>query len=62
MEPHEWKSIEPHVTGIRAIHSPRTGIVDWGVVASHYSGESLATVEHIHLNGTPALCVVSTRE
>ena len=38
MEPHEWRDIEPHVTGVRAIHSPRTGIVDWGLVASHYAG------------------------
>jgi 2-hydroxyglutarate dehydrogenase len=33
MEPSEFKQIEPHLNGIRAIHSPHTGIVDWGLFA-----------------------------
>lgn len=32
----EIKSIEPNCSGIRAIHSPNTGIVDWGYVARHF--------------------------
>ncbi|KAL1139618.1 hypothetical protein AAG570_006600, partial [Ranatra chinensis] len=30
------KEIEPYCTGVRAIHSPHTGIVDWGSVTKHY--------------------------
>jgi len=28
---------EPYCRGVRAIFSPVTGIVDWGVVAGHYA-------------------------
>ncbi|XP_003243484.1 L-2-hydroxyglutarate dehydrogenase, mitochondrial [Acyrthosiphon pisum] len=31
------KTIEPYCNGVRAIHSPHTGIVDWGVVTQHYA-------------------------
>ncbi|KAK6183693.1 hypothetical protein SNE40_011123 [Patella caerulea] len=37
--PDEIKNIEPNCVGLKAIHSPHTGIVDWGVVTKHY-GES----------------------
>jgi len=33
------KEREPHVAGIRAIFSPVTGIVDYGVVARHYADD-----------------------
>lgn len=32
----EIKKIEPNCVGIRAIHSPHTGIIDWGFVARHF--------------------------
>jgi len=32
----EIKSIEPNCTGLKAIHSPHTGIVDWAFVARHF--------------------------
>ena len=32
----EIKSIEPNCVGLKAIHSPHTGIVDWGFVARHF--------------------------
>ncbi len=32
----EIKEIEPNCVGLRAIHSPHTGIVDWGYVARHF--------------------------
>ncbi len=32
----EIQSIEPNCVGLRAIHSPHTGIVDWGYVARHF--------------------------
>lgn len=33
----EIKSIEPFCRGIRAIHSPHTGIVDWALVTEYYA-------------------------
>lgn len=33
----EIKSIEPFCKGIRAIHSPHTGIVDWALVTEYYA-------------------------
>ena len=30
---------EPHCRGIKAIWSPKTGIVDWGLVANHYAAD-----------------------
>ncbi len=30
------KEIEPNCVGLKAIHSPHTGIVDWGFVARHF--------------------------
>lgn len=33
----EIKSIEPYCKGIRAIHSPHTGIVDWALVTEYYA-------------------------
>ena len=35
----ELKEVEPHVTGVRAILSPRTGIVDYRQVADSYAKE-----------------------
>lgn len=32
----EIKEIEPNCVGLKAIHSPNTGIVDWGYVARHF--------------------------
>ncbi len=37
--PDEIKEIEPHATGIDALHSPHTGIVDFAAVARSYAGE-----------------------
>ncbi|XP_028396074.1 L-2-hydroxyglutarate dehydrogenase, mitochondrial-like isoform X2 [Dendronephthya gigantea] len=36
---HEIKTIEPNCEGVLAIHSPHTGIVDWGEVARSYGKE-----------------------
>lgn len=33
----EIKSIEPYCKGVRAIHSPHTGIVDWALVTEYYA-------------------------
>ncbi|GFO48712.1 L-2-hydroxyglutarate dehydrogenase, mitochondrial [Plakobranchus ocellatus] len=32
----EIKDIEPNCVGLKAIHSPHTGIIDWGLVTKHY--------------------------
>ena len=37
MSPSELAAVEPHCAGVRAIYSPHTGIVDWGLVAQHYA-------------------------
>lgn len=33
----EIKKIEPYCRGIKAIHSPHTGIVDWALVTEYYA-------------------------
>nr|XP_018902806.1 PREDICTED: L-2-hydroxyglutarate dehydrogenase, mitochondrial isoform X2 [Bemisia tabaci] len=33
----EIKEVEPYCKGLKALHSPETGIVDWGMVAESYS-------------------------
>lgn len=33
----EIKSIEPYCRGVKAIHSPHTGIVDWAMVTEYYA-------------------------
>lgn len=33
------KEVEPEATGLAAIHSPHTGIVDWGVVARSFASD-----------------------
>ena len=35
----ELKEIEPHATGVAALHSPATGIIDFGAVARAIAGE-----------------------
>ncbi|XP_076464790.1 L-2-hydroxyglutarate dehydrogenase, mitochondrial-like [Babylonia areolata] len=34
--PEGIREIEPNCVGLKAIHSPNTGIIDWGVVTKHY--------------------------
>ncbi|KAK7086609.1 hypothetical protein SK128_013101 [Halocaridina rubra] len=36
IEGSEIKNYEPHCKGLKAIWSPHTGIVDWGLVTEHY--------------------------
>src|SRR4051812_32057725 len=33
LDPHELHEVEPHARGVAALHSPHTGIVDFGAVA-----------------------------
>jgi 2-hydroxyglutarate dehydrogenase len=33
LDPHQLREIEPHARGVAALHSPHTGIVDFGAVA-----------------------------
>ncbi len=37
--PEEIRELEPHVSGIAALHSPATGVVDFGRVAASYAEE-----------------------
>jgi (S)-2-hydroxyglutarate dehydrogenase len=41
IETKELREVEPHVRGIRALHSPNTGIVDYGQVARAYAEDIL---------------------
>jgi (S)-2-hydroxyglutarate dehydrogenase len=34
LTPEEWREIEPHVHGVRALHVPETGVVDFRAVAA----------------------------
>jgi len=36
IEGSEIQEIEPYCQGVMALHSPHTGIVDWGLVTEHY--------------------------
>ena len=38
--PDELREIEPHAAGVAALHSPETGIVDFGAIASSLAAES----------------------
>jgi (S)-2-hydroxyglutarate dehydrogenase len=35
----ELREIEPHVAGVRALHSPTTGVIDFGLVCDALAGE-----------------------
>lgn len=48
--PEELREIEPHCTGIRAIHSPKTGIIDFTLVARAYAQQVTARGGEIRLN------------
>lgn len=37
--PGELRELEPHVTGIRALHSPATGVIDFGLVCEALADE-----------------------
>ena len=39
MGPDEMREVEPHVAGIRAIHVPETGIIDYGLVANAFADD-----------------------
>jgi L-2-hydroxyglutarate oxidase LhgO len=40
LDAHEIEEREPYCRGIKAIFSPVTGIVDWGLVSEHYAGDA----------------------
>uniref|UniRef100_A0AC35UGM6 DAO domain-containing protein n=1 Tax=Rhabditophanes sp. KR3021 TaxID=114890 RepID=A0AC35UGM6_9BILA len=44
--------IEPNCRGLKAIWSPETGIVDWGLVTTHFAKDFEAAGGSIHLNHT----------
>ena len=37
--PEELRELEPHAAGIRALHSPKTGVIDFRLVAEAYADE-----------------------
>lgn len=44
------KEVEPHCEGIKALHSPHTGIVDFILVTQHYGQDFQQAGGEIHLN------------
>jgi len=50
IEGEQIKEIEPHCRGLKALWSPHTGIVDWGLVTQHYGKDFTSLGGHIHLN------------
>ncbi|KAG5873895.1 L-2-hydroxyglutarate dehydrogenase, partial [Gonioctena quinquepunctata] len=46
----EIKKIEPHCTGLEALWSPHTGIVDWGFVTRQYGKDFEENGGHIRVN------------
>ncbi|XP_064621859.1 L-2-hydroxyglutarate dehydrogenase, mitochondrial-like isoform X2 [Lineus longissimus] len=48
--PDEIREIEPNCRGLKALHSPHTGIVDWGEVTKSYGRNFQAAGGDIHLN------------
>lgn len=44
------KEIEPYCHGLKALHSPHTGIVDWGLVTQHYGEDFKRAGGNIYLD------------
>ncbi|XP_064537289.1 L-2-hydroxyglutarate dehydrogenase, mitochondrial [Drosophila montana] len=44
------KEIEPYCRGVKALHSPHTGIVDWGLVTQHYGEDFKCAGGDIYLD------------
>ncbi|RUS72272.1 hypothetical protein EGW08_019960, partial [Elysia chlorotica] len=44
------KDIEPNCVGLKAIHSPHTGIIDWGLVTKHYGKQFEAQGGKVYTN------------
>ncbi|XP_067624612.1 L-2-hydroxyglutarate dehydrogenase, mitochondrial [Eurosta solidaginis] len=44
------QEIEPHCEGVKAIHSPHTGIVDWGLVTQYFAEDIKKAGGVVHLN------------
>ncbi|XP_017069991.1 LOW QUALITY PROTEIN: L-2-hydroxyglutarate dehydrogenase, mitochondrial [Drosophila eugracilis] len=49
IEGSEIQEIEPHCKGLKALHSPHTGIVDFGLVTEHYGQDFKQCGGHIYL-------------
>uniref|UniRef100_A0A1B6MRH2 L-2-hydroxyglutarate dehydrogenase, mitochondrial n=2 Tax=Graphocephala atropunctata TaxID=36148 RepID=A0A1B6MRH2_9HEMI len=50
IEGSEIKNYEPYCKGVKAIHSPHTGIVDWAEVTRFYGKDFTARGGKVHLN------------
>ncbi len=44
----ELRTLEPHASGVAALHSPATGITDFGAVASSYAADVIASGGTVH--------------
>lgn len=50
IEGSEIQEIEPNCQGLKALHSPHTGIVDWGLVTQYYGEDIKRSGGHIYLD------------
>nr|XP_016945307.1 L-2-hydroxyglutarate dehydrogenase, mitochondrial isoform X1 [Drosophila suzukii] len=50
IEGDEIQEIEPYCKGLKALHSPHTGIVDWGLVTQHYGQDFTRSGGDIYLD------------
>ncbi|XP_016964280.1 L-2-hydroxyglutarate dehydrogenase, mitochondrial isoform X2 [Drosophila biarmipes] len=50
IEGDEIQEIEPYCKGLKALHSPHTGIVDWGLVTQHYGQDFTRNGGDIYLD------------
>jgi (S)-2-hydroxyglutarate dehydrogenase len=60
LEPHEFRRFEPHATGLEALHSPRTAIVDFRAVAEAF-GREVAERGGTVRTGTPVTGLAPVR-
>ena len=49
----EIREIEPHCAGIRGLHVPQTGIVDYGMVAMKYAEKSVVVIPTPNVTAKP---------
>ncbi|HET8755732.1 MAG TPA: FAD-dependent oxidoreductase, partial [Solirubrobacteraceae bacterium] len=59
--PDEIPAIEPHARGLSALHSPNTGMVDFGAVAAAYAADVEATGGEIR-RGAPVAALVERED
>jgi L-2-hydroxyglutarate oxidase LhgO len=58
----EWRELEPHVVGLRALHVPETGSIDFADVARHFAADVLGSGGELFLGQKVSNIVSSSSE